>query len=582
MDIEGYKKEINVKRHTMAHVLAGAIKELYKNVKFGIGPAIDTGFYYDFDMEHSLTPDDFEAIEKKMSEIINKNLDMVKEVVSKDEALKLFKDEPYKLELINDLPDGEVISIYHLGDVFDDLCRGPHVENTKMLRNVAFKIDRVSGAYWRGNEKNKMMQRIYVYCYETKDELKEHLRFIEEAAKRDHRKLGKELGLFALSEYAPGMPFYLPNGLIVKNELIKMWREYHTKAGYLEIETPMAMNRKLWEMSGHWDHYKSNMYTFIADEGDDYAIKPMNCPGAMLYYKENLHSYKEFPLRIAELGKVHRKESSGTLHGLLRVRCFTQDDAHIFIMPEQLTEEIINILSLEDKIYNVFGLKYHLELSTMPEDHVGSVEDWKVAEEGLKNALKACGKDFVVNEGDGAFYGPKIDIHIQDALGRTWQCGTIQLDMQLPKRFNVEYTAFDGSKKTPYMLHRVVFGSIDRFMGIIIEHFAGAFPVWLCPKQVKIITINDKYVDYAKKTNDVFEHEGIRSELDDRNESLSYRVREAVKQKVPYIVIIGEKELSNNIISVRTRASKDTQEYSIEDFKEKLVKEISSRQLNMD
>lgn len=580
MDSEGYKKEINVKRHTMAHVLAGAIKELFGNVKFGIGPAIDTGFYYDFDMEHSLTPADFEAIEHKMQAIINQNLDMTKEVVSKDEALKLFKNEPYKLELINEMPEGEEISVYHLGNVFGDLCRGPHVENTKMLRNVAFKIDRVSGAYWRGSEKNKMMQRIYVYCYETKDELKERLRLIEEAAKRDHRKLGKELGLFSLSEYAPGMPFYLPNGMVVKNELIKMWREYHGKAGYLEIETPMAMNRKLWELSGHWDHYKKNMYTFVADEGDDYAIKPMNCPGAMLYYKENIHSYKEFPLRVAELGKVHRKESSGTLHGLFRVRCFTQDDAHIFIMPSQLKDEIVNILNLEDEIYSVFGLKYHLELSTMPEDHVGSIEDWKVAEEGLKNALIACGKDFIINEGDGAFYGPKIDIHIQDALGRTWQCGTIQLDMQLPKRFDVEYMADDGTKKTPYMLHRVVFGSIDRFMGIIIEHFAGAFPVWLSPKQTKIITINDKFVDYAEKINSQLIDAGVRSEIDSRNESLSYRVREAVKQKIPYIIIIGEKELENNTISVRTRNSKDTVEFKVDDFVNKICAEIKNRTLN--
>ncbi len=581
MDIKGIDDEIKVKRHTMAHVLACAVKELFGNVKFGIGPAIDTGFYYDFDMEHTLNPNDYGIIEKKMKEIINQDLDMIKEVISKEDALKLFKYEPYKLELINEMPEGEEISIYHLGNVFDDLCRGPHVKNTKVLRNIAFKIDRVSGAYWRGSEKNKMMQRMYVYCYDTTEELKQHLLFIEEASKRDHRKLGRELGLFSLSEFAPGMPFYLPNGLIVKNELIKMWREYHIKAKYLEIETPMAMNRKLWEISGHWNHYKDNMYTFIADEGDDYAIKPMNCPGAILYYKENMHSYKELPLRIAELGKVHRKESSGTLHGLLRVRCFTQDDAHIFIMPEQLTDEIINILSLEDKIYNVFGLKYHLELSTMPEDHVGTVEEWRIAEDGLKKALISCGKDFVINEGDGAFYGPKIDIHIQDALGRTWQCGTIQLDMQLPKRFDIDYVSREGSKETPYMLHRVVFGSIDRFMGIIIEHFAGAFPLWLSPNQVKVITINDKFVDYAKNINSILEREGVRSEIDDRNESLSYRVREAVKFKTPYILIIGEKEFEKGVISVRTRSNKDTIEYDIDEFVSKISKEIKERTLEL-
>ena len=580
MNSEEYKKEINVKRHTMAHVLAAAILDLYGNVKFGIGPAIDTGFYYDFDMEHNLTPEDFEKIEQKMKEIVNLNLDMVKKVISKNEALELFKNEPYKVELINDLPEGEEISIYSLGDKFVDLCRGPHVENTSVLKGIAFKLDRVSGAYWRGSEKNKMLQRVYVYCYATKDELKERLRMVEEAAKRDHRKLGKELEIFSLSDYAPGMPFYLPNGMIIRNELIKMWREYHTEAGYLEIETPMAMSRKLWEVSGHWDHYKKNMYTFLADEGEDYAIKPMNCPGAMLYYKENIHSYKEFPLRVAELGKVHRKESSGTLHGLFRVRCFTQDDAHIFIMPSQLKDEIVNILNLVDRIYNIFGLKYHLELSTMPEDHVGSVEEWKVAEQGLKDALDACGKGFVINEGDGAFYGPKIDIHIQDAIGRTWQCGTIQLDMQLPKRFEVEYVADDGSKMTPYMLHRVVFGSIDRFMGIITEHFAGCFPVWLCPKQVQIITISDKFVDYAKEVDSQFKAYGIRSKIDDRNESLSYRVREAVKQKVPYIVIIGEKECENKIISVRLRSDNKTTEYKAEDFAKELSLKIKNRELN--
>lgn len=575
------KEKEQMYRHGMAHVLAKAIMELYPKTLLTIGPAVDNGFYYDLDLDESITPEDFEKIENKMSEIIKRDEPFKREEISKEKALEMFKSNPYKTEIINELPDGEVISIYYLGEDFVDLCRGPHVESTKYLRGFAFKINRVSGAYWRGSEKNKMLQRVYVYGFMDKNALKEHLALVKEAQERDHRKLGKDLGLFSLSGYAPGMPFYLPNGVIVKNELIKMWREFHTDAGYFEIETPMAMSRKLWELSGHWDHYKNNMYTFLADEGDDYAIKPMNCPGAMLYYKENIHSYKEFPLRIAELGKVHRKESSGTLHGLFRVRCFTQDDAHVFIEPKQLESEIANILNLEDKIYSLFGLKYHLELSTMPEDHVGSVEDWRMAEEGLKNALKMCGKDYVINEGDGAFYGPKIDIHIQDALGRTWQCGTIQLDMQLPKRFDIDYVTEDGTKNTPYMLHRVVFGSIDRFMGIIIEHFAGAFPLWLAPKQVEIITVNDKFRDYADGINHRLESLGVRTELDTRNETLSYKIRDIVKHKVPYIVIIGEKEIETGMISVRERGKNETYQCGVDEFMVKLLEKIRTRELGM-
>lgn len=564
-----------VARHTMSHVLAAAIKSIYGDVKFGIGPSIDNGFYYDFDLEKSITPDDFEKIEQKMQEIINSNLDMVKEEISKEEALKLFADQPYKLELINELEDG-TISIYKLGDVFCDLCKGPHIDNTKKLRNFAFKINKIAGAYWRGSEKNKMMQRVYVYGFLDKKELKDYLKMIEEAKKRDHRKLGKELGLFFISDYAPGMPFYMPKGMIVKNELIKFWREEHTKAGYLEIETPMAMNRKLWEISGHWDHYRENMYTFKVED-EDFAIKPMNCPGGMLYYKENIHSYKDLPLRVGELGKVHRHEASGTLHGLFRVRCFTQDDAHIFMLPSQIESEIENVLHLVDDMYKVFGLEYHLELSTMPENHIGDEKDWEVAEEGLKNALRNIHRDFVINEGDGAFYGPKIDIHIKDAIGRTWQCGTIQLDMQLPKRFNLEYVDEDGTKKEPVMIHRVIYGSIDRFFGIITENYAGAFPTWLSPVQVEVLPISEKFIDYSenivKKINDA----GIRVELDRRNEKLSYKIRSATSQKIPYILILGENEIENNIISIRKRGTNETISMNLDEFIKNITEEIKER-----
>ena len=564
-------------RHTMAHVLAAAVKSIFgDDVKFGIGPAIDNGFYYDFDMEHNLTPEDFEKIEDKMREIISQNLDMTKTVLSKEKALEMFKDQPYKVELINDLQEGSEISIYSLGDLFVDLCKGPHVENTKYLRGFAFKINRVSGAYWRGSEKNKMMQRIYVYGFLEKQELKDYLKMLEEAEKRDHRKLGKELGLFFISDYAPGMPFYMPKGVIIKNELIKYWREVHSRAGYLEIETPMAMNRKLWEISGHWDHYQNNMYTFKVED-DDFAIKPMNCPGGLIYYKEGLHSYKDLPLRVAELGKVHRQEASGTLHGLFRVRCFTQDDAHIFLKADQLEQEVKNILSLVDEMYGTFGLTYHLELSTMPESHIGEISDWEFAENSLKSALEHIGKEYVINEGDGAFYGPKIDIHIKDAIGRTWQCGTIQLDMQLPKRFGIDYVDEDGERKEPLMLHRVIYGSIDRFLGIITENCAGAFPTWLSPVQVEIIPISEKFLSQCENIESTLKSANIRAELDKRNEKLGYKLRGAISQKVPYVIIIGENEIEKDVISVRKRGQNNTIEFKLEDFKTLLLNEINNR-----
>ena len=579
--VKDEKQELELTmRHTMAHVLAAAIKELYgKDVKFGIGPAIENGFYYDFDLDESILPEHFDKIEEKMKEIIAGNYDMTKKVISKQQALDMFKDQPYKVELINDLPEGEEISIYELGDKFTDLCRGPHVENTKFLRSFAFKINRVSGAYWRGNEKNKMMQRVYVLGFQEKQALKDYVHMLEEAAKRDHRKLGKELGLYFISDYAKGMPFYEPKGMIIKNELISFWREKHQKAGYVEIETPIAMNRKLWEVSGHWDHYKQNMYTFKVDE-EEFAIKPMNCPGGMLYYKENIHSYKDLPLRVGELGKVHRHEASGTLHGLFRVRCFTQDDAHIFMLPSQIEDEIKNVLSLVDDIYSVFGLTYHLELSTMPENHIGDVKDWEVAEAGLKNALDHIGRDYYINEGDGAFYGPKIDIHIKDAIGRTWQCGTIQLDMQLPKRFNLEYIDENGEKKEPVMIHRVIYGSIDRFFGIITENFAGAFPVWLAPVQVKILPISEKFIDKCNEVKAELEKYGIRVEVDDRDEKIGYKIRSAASMKIPYMIIIGEEEINSNTISLRGRRNENVSGLKLEDFISRIKKEIKDKVLN--
>ena len=486
------KEGMDIFHHSTSHILALAVKRLYPDTKISIGPAIENGYYYDFDFANPIKIEELPKIEAEMQKIIQSKIKFERKEVARAEAKKIFADlgEDYKLELLADIPDGEKITIYTLGELVD-LCRGPHLEDISIIK--AFKLQSLTGAYWRGDENNKMLTRIYGISFAKKSEMEEYLTMLEEAKKRDHRKLGKELGLFFISEYAPGMPFYMPKGTILLNELIKYWREIHQKAGYVEIQTPIAMSRELWEVSGHWDHYRQNMYTFKADEDRDYAVKPMNCPGCMLYYKESMHSYKDLPLRIGELGKVHRREASGTLHGLFRVRAFTQDDAHIFMLPSQIETEIANVLKLVDEVYRVFDLSYHLELSTMPDDHIGDVQDWIMVETSLKNALEHLGKEYVINPGDGAFYGPKIDIHIKDAIGRTWQCGTIQLDMQLPKRFELSYIDADGSKKEPIMIHRVIFGSIDRFLGIMTENFAGAFPLWLAPVQVQVINISEKH-----------------------------------------------------------------------------------------
>ena len=576
--MEEKNEKLEMYRHSMAHVLAKALTKLYPGVKLTIGPAIDNGFYYDIDLDKNITPEDFATIEEKMSEIIKNNEDFIRKEISKKEALELFKDNQYKTELINELPEGEVISVYYLGEDFVDLCRGPHVENTKYLRGFAYKFNKVAGAYWRGSEKNKMLQRLYVYGFDNKNDLKEHLRLIEEAQRRDHRKLGKELGLYYISEYAPGCPTYMPNGMILKNQLVEYWREMHRKAGYVEIETPITMNRTLWETSGHWEHYRKNMYTFKIEE-EDFAVKPMNCPGCLLYYKENIHSYKEFPLRVGELGRVHRHEASGTLHGLMRVRTFTQDDAHIFMLPNQIADEVKNVLDLVEKMYKVFGLEYKLELSTMPEDHIGDIKDWEYAENSLKEALKQIGKDYELNEGDGAFYGPKIDIHIKDAIGRTWQCGTIQLDMQLPKRFGIEYIDSDGSKKEPVMIHRVIYGSIDRFIGIITENFAGAFPLWLSPVQVKVMNISENSLDYAKQVFEELNKYNIRVELDDRNESINKKIRDAQVSKTPYMLIVGDKEKENNTVAVRKRGAGDLGAIALDEFVKNILVDISTKAL---
>lgn len=578
-EIEKQEKQ-KMYRHSMSHVLAKAIKLIWGDVKFAIGPAIDNGFYYDIDMEHNITPEDFDAIDNKMREIINGNEDFVRKEVSKAEALELFKDQPYKLELIEELPENETISVYYLGEDFYDLCRGPHVENTKFLRGFAYKFNRVSGAYWKGDEHNKMLQRVYVYGYLDKNDLKEYLHMMEEALKRDHRKLGKELGLYFISDYAKGMPTYMPKGLTLKNSLIEFWREIHKKAGYIEIETPMAMNRELWETSGHWDHYKDNMYTFSVEE-DTFAVKPMNCPGGMLYYLQNKHSYREFPLRVGELGKVHRHESSGTLNGLLRVRCFTQDDAHIFMLPNQIEDEIKNVMKLVDETYKTFGLTYTVELSTMPESHIGEIEEWEMAETALENALKNMQLDYKINAGDGAFYGPKIDIHVKDCIGREWQCGTIQLDMQLPKRFNLTYTDSDGKEKEPIMIHRVVYGSLERMIAVLIENFAGAFPTWLAPTQVKVITVNENNNEYANEVVNKLLSKNVRVEKDLDNESVGKKIRDAVLEKIPYLVVLGDKEVADRTVSVRKRGSKDTVTMSYEEFEAQILKNISTRSLSL-
>ena len=572
------EEKLHMYRHSMAHVLAKALTQIWPDVKLTIGPAIDNGFYYDIDLNHSITPEDFKQIEEKMNAIIKNNEDFVRQEVSKQEALKIFKGNEYKEELINELPENEIITIYKTGSDFVDLCRGPHVENTKFLRGFAFKINKVNGAYWRGNEKNKMLQRVYCYGFLNKEDLKNYVAMMEEALKRDHRKLGKELGLYFISDYAKGMPTYMPKGLQLKNTLIEFWREIHKKAGYVEIETPMAMSRELWEISGHWDHYQANMYTFKVED-DTFAIKPMNCPGGMLYYQQNIHSYKEFPLRVGELGKVHRHEASGTLNGLLRVRCFTQDDAHIFMLPSQIEDEIKNVMKLVDQVYTTFGLKYSVELSTMPESHIGEVSEWEMAETALKNALEHMNLDYKINEGDGAFYGPKIDIHVTDCIGREWQCGTIQLDMQLPKRFNLTYVDSDGSLKEPIMIHRVVYGSLERMIAVLIENFAGAFQTWLSPVQVKILNISDAQLQYAKNVKAVLEDNGIRVELDDRNEKIGKKIREAQLEKVPYMLVVGDKEMAENKVAVRHRKEGDKGVLTINQFVENILAEIKSKEI---
>ena len=572
------QQELEKARHSLAHILAKAIMSLYPKTKLTIGPAIDDGFYYDIDLDENLTPDHFPAIEKKMKEIINKGEPFVRKVVSKEEALKLFKDNEYKTEIINELPEGEEVSIYYTGDDFFDLCRGPHVESSKNLQNYAYKIHAVNGAYWRGNEKNKMLQRVYAYAYPDKKQLNEHIQMIEEAKKRDHRKLGRELKLFMISPEGPGFPFYLPKGMILRNVLTDYWRQVHTEAGYKEIMTPIMLNRHLWETSGHWDHYKQNMFTSTIDD-ETYAVKPMNCPGGVLVYKSEPHSYRDLPLRLGELGLVHRYEKSGELGGLLRVRSFTQDDAHIFMTPSQIKDEIKNVVALIDKIYKVFNFTYHVELSTRPENSMGSDEDWEMATNGLKNALDELGLSYVINEGDGAFYGPKIDFHLKDTIGRTWQCGTIQLDFQLPQRFELEYTGEDGEKHRPIMIHRVIYGSLERFIGLLIENFAGAFPLWLSPEQVRVLSLTERNTDYVDKIVAKLKQEGLRVEADNRNEKIGYKIREALNEKVPYLIIVGDEEEKNGTISIRGRGYENKSGLNLDDFIARLKDEIETKKI---
>ena len=563
-------------RHTASHVMAQAIKRIWPETKLAIGPSIADGFYYDIDRDEPVTSDDLTKIEAEMKKIIKEALPLERFELPRAEAIALMKEknEPYKVELIEDLPEDSIISFYKQGE-FTDLCAGPHLMNTKEV-GKAFKLMSIAGAYWRGSEKNKMLTRIYATAFAKKEDLDAYVTMMEEAKKRDHRKLGKELGLFMMNDAGPGFPFFLPKGMILKNTLLDYWREIHKKAGYVEISTPIILNRSLWETSGHWDHYKNNMYTTVID-GQDYAIKPMNCPGGVLTYASEPRSYRDLPLRMGELGIVHRHEKSGQLHGLMRVRCFTQDDAHIFMTPEQIKDEIMGVAKLINEVYTLFGFKYHVELSTRPEDSMGSDEDWEMATEGLRSALDALGLDYVVNEGDGAFYGPKIDFHLVDAIGRTWQCGTIQLDFQLPQRFELEYQGADGEKHRPIMIHRVVFGSIERFIGILIEHFAGAFPTWLAPVQVKVLPISDKYADYAEKVRKQLDDAGIRVEVDTRAEKIGYKIREAQMQKVPYMVIVGQKEEEEGLVSVRSRFAGDEGQKNPEEFIKALKEEIDSK-----
>ena len=562
-------------RHTASHILAQAVKRLWPEAKLAIGPAIDKGFYYDIDMEHTLTPEDLGKIEKEMSRIVKENLPITKSVMSRQEAIEFFKskNEDYKVELIEDLPEDAVISCYAQGD-FIDLCAGPHVASTGKVK--AFKLQSIAGAYWRGDEKNKMLQRIYGTAFEKKEELEAYLHLLEEAAKRDHRKLGKELGLFVIKEEGPGFPFFLPKGMALRNELENFWREVHHEFDYEEIRTPIILNKQLWETSGHWFHYRENMYTTIIDE-EEYAIKPMNCPGGILVYQNEMHSYRDFPLRYAELGLVHRHELSGALHGLFRVRAFTQDDAHVFMLPDQMQSELMKVIELFDRIYSQFGLKYHVELSTKPDNAMGDDAIWEAATEALRNAIEAKGIPYVINPGDGAFYGPKLDYHIEDSLGRTWQCGTIQLDMNLPERFQIEYIGEDGQKHRPIMIHRACFGSMERFIGILTEHYAGAFPTWMAPVQVKILPISEKHVEYAEQLAKQMHRDYVRVEVDDRSEKIGYKIRQAQMAKVPYMLVVGDKEVEEGTVNVRKHGGDELGSVPFEEFFNAIKIEIKER-----
>ena len=562
-------------RHTASHILAQAVKRLWPEAKLAIGPAIDKGFYYDIDMEHTLTPEDLTKIEKEMSRIVKENLPITKSVMSRQEAIEFFKskNEDYKVELIEDLPEDAVISCYAQGD-FIDLCAGPHVASTGKVK--AFKLQSIAGAYWRGDEKNKMLQRIYGTAFEKKEELDAYLHLLEEAAKRDHRKLGKELGLFVIKEEGPGFPFFLPKGMALRNELENFWREVHHEFDYEEIRTPIILNKQLWETSGHWFHYRENMYTTIIDD-EEYAIKPMNCPGGILVYQNEMHSYRDFPLRYAELGLVHRHELSGALHGLFRVRAFTQDDAHVFMLPDQMQSELMKVIELFDRIYSQFGLKYHVELSTKPDNAMGDDAIWEAATEALRNAIEAKGIPYVINPGDGAFYGPKLDYHIEDSLGRTWQCGTIQLDMNLPERFQIEYVGEDGQKHRPIMIHRACFGSMERFIGILTEHYAGAFPTWMAPVQVKILPISEKHVEYAKELAKQMHRDYVRVDVDDRSEKIGYKIRQAQMAKVPYMLVVGDKEVEEGTVNVRKHGGDELGSVPFEEFFNSIKIEIKER-----
>ena len=562
-------------RHTASHILAQAVKRLWPEAKLAIGPAIDKGFYYDIDMEHTLTPEDLGKIEKEMSRIVKENLPITKSVMSRQEAIEFFKskNEDYKVELIEDLPEDAVISCYSQGD-FIDLCAGPHVASTGKVK--AFKLQSIAGAYWRGDEKNKMLQRIYGTAFEKKEELDAYLHLLEEAAKRDHRKLGKELGLFVIKEEGPGFPFFLPKGMALRNELENFWREVHHEFDYEEIRTPIILNKQLWETSGHWFHYRENMYTTIIDD-EEYAIKPMNCPGGILVYQNEMHSYRDFPLRYAELGLVHRHELSGALHGLFRVRAFTQDDAHVFMLPDQMQAELMKVIELFDRIYSQFGLKYHVELSTKPDNAMGDDAIWEAATEALRNAIEAKGIPYVINPGDGAFYGPKLDYHIEDSLGRTWQCGTIQLDMNLPERFQIDYVGEDGQKHRPIMIHRACFGSMERFIGILTEHYAGAFPTWMAPVQVKILPISEKHVEYAEQLAKQMHRDYVRVEVDDRSEKIGYKIRQAQMAKVPYMLVVGDKEVEEGTVNVRKHGGDELGSVPFEEFFNSIKIEIKER-----